>query len=143
MPLTSLSPPAPSSNLAPPTASISSKKMRQAFFVLNGQQSQSRQEKVCQTLPSQRVLAPFWRPRRHTSEPVLSQSPYRKDKMNVLQSSMARSPDEAGVGPVRNSPSTEGLAGSWGAIQQDSLGRLYSQVDKALWVEKRSLHNLR
>merc|ERR1719192_982912 len=31
---TSLSPPAPSSNLAPPTASISSKKMRQAFFVL-------------------------------------------------------------------------------------------------------------
>merc|ERR1719347_2559594 len=31
---TSLSPPAPSSNLAPPTASISSKKMRQAFLVL-------------------------------------------------------------------------------------------------------------
>merc|ERR1719516_948413 len=31
---TSLSPPAPSSNLAPPTASISSKKIRQAFFVL-------------------------------------------------------------------------------------------------------------
>merc|ERR1719427_64983 len=30
---TSLSPPAPSSNLAPPTASISSKKMRQAFLV--------------------------------------------------------------------------------------------------------------
>ncbi|GMS81486.1 hypothetical protein PENTCL1PPCAC_3661, partial [Pristionchus entomophagus] len=30
---TSLSPPAPSSCLAPPTASISSKKMRQAFFV--------------------------------------------------------------------------------------------------------------
>merc|ERR1719466_326857 len=31
---TSLSPPAPSSNLAPPTASISSKKIRQAFLVL-------------------------------------------------------------------------------------------------------------
>merc|ERR1740128_1398030 len=31
---TSLSPPAPSSNLAPPTASISSKKIKQAFFVL-------------------------------------------------------------------------------------------------------------
>merc|ERR1719215_1806193 len=31
---TSLSPPAPSSNLAPPTASISSKKIKQAFLVL-------------------------------------------------------------------------------------------------------------
>merc|ERR1719187_1613275 len=31
---TSLSPPAPASNLAPPTASISSKKIKQAFFVL-------------------------------------------------------------------------------------------------------------
>ena len=117
--------------------------MRQAFFVLVGQQSQSRQEKVGLTLPSQRVLAPFWLPRRHTSEPVLSQSPYTKDKMNVLQPSMVGSPDEAGVSPVGNSPSTKGLASSWRAIQQDSLGRLDSQVDKALRVEKRGLDNLR
>ena len=56
---------------------------------------------------------------------------------------MVRSPDEAGVGPVGNSPSTKGLASSWRAIQQDSLGRLDSQVDKALRVEKRGLDNLR
>merc|ERR1719270_2985964 len=55
---TSLSPPAPSSNLAPPTASISSKKMRQAFFVLAISKS------------SRTILAPsptyFWT----SSEPI-------------------------------------------------------------------------
>ena len=63
--------------------------------------------------------------------------------MNVLQCSIIGSPNEAGVGPVRNSPSTKGLASSWWAIQQDSLGWLDSQVDKALWVKERGLHNLR
>ena len=63
--------------------------------------------------------------------------------MNVLQSSIIRSPDEAGIGPVGNGPSTKSLASAWRAIKQDSLGRLDSQVDKALWMEKRGLHNLR
>ena len=78
--VTSLSPPAPSSNLAPPTASISSKKMRHAFLVLVKQVNLTKGRKKCfPTWPSQRAHGPSWHLHLHTFAPILTRSPCKTE----------------------------------------------------------------
>ena len=78
--VTSLSPPAPSSNLAPPTASISSKKMRHAFLVLVKRLNLTQGRKKCfPTWPSQRAHGPSWHLHLHTFAPILTRSPCKTE----------------------------------------------------------------
>merc|ERR1719357_2093826 len=85
---TSLSPPAPSSNLAPPTASISSKKIRHAFFVLAISKS------------SLTILAPsptyFWT----SSEPIT----LMKQASVLLATALAHRVFPVPGGPYNNTP---------------------------------------
>merc|ERR1719195_1206882 len=85
---TSLSPPAPSSNLAPPTASISSKKIRQAFLVLAISKS------------SLTILAPsptyFWT----SSDPMT----LMKQASVLLATALAHSVLPVPGGPYRRTP---------------------------------------
>merc|ERR1719228_1205390 len=85
---TSLSPPAPSSNLAPPTVSISSKKIRHAFFVLAISKS------------SLTILAPsptyFWT----SSEPIT----LMKQASVLLATALAHRVFPVPGGPYNNTP---------------------------------------
>ena len=139
-----MSPPAPSSNLAPPTASISSKKMRHAFLVLVKQLNLTQGRKRCfPTWPSQRAHGPSWHLHLHTFAPILTRSPCNTEGCHFTVTKKGfQSPDETGIGPVGDRSRTQGFTSARGAVQQNTLRRLNSKVHKALGVEEGSLHNL-
>ena len=59
----------------------------------------------------------------------------------LLNELTADDSDEASVSPVSNCTSGESLACAWRAVEQDSFGRVYAEIDELFGLEQRHLHD--